>query len=70
MIITRRDFLRTGASVVAVGTAVPAMLMNIARARAAEGDKSTAQRCLIVLELNGGNDGLNTLIPIRTRSIR
>lgn len=65
MLFTRREFLRTGASVVAAGSAVPAMLLNMASARAAENDKATAGRVLVVLELNGGNDGLNTLAPVK-----
>ncbi len=64
MIVTRRQFLRNGASVVAVGSSVPAMLMNLAWARAEENDRSTRQRVLVVFELNGGNDGLNTLAPV------
>jgi uncharacterized protein (DUF1501 family) len=64
MIFSRREFLRTGASVVALGGTVPAMLMNLAYARAQENDKSTKDKILVVFELNGGNDGINTVIPI------
>lgn len=64
MIFSRREFLKSGASVVALGGSVPAMLMNLAQARAAENDKSTRDKILVVFELNGGNDGINTVIPI------
>ena len=64
MFFSRREFIKSGASVFAVGSSVPAMLMNLAHARAAENDAGTARRVLVVLELNGGNDGLNTVIPI------
>ncbi len=64
MIFSRREFLRSGVSVVAIGSAVPAMLMNLAHARAAENDPATREKILVVFELNGGNDGINTVIPI------
>ena len=58
---TRRQFLtRTlqGSSLLAFGSVVPEFLANTARA--AEKGKDTV---LVVIELNGGNDGLNTVIP-------
>jgi uncharacterized protein (DUF1501 family) len=58
---TRRDFLmRTlqGSSLLAVGSVVPEFLANTALA--AEAGKDTV---LVVVELSGGNDGLNTVIP-------
>src|SRR5262245_6656381 len=59
--LTRRQLLeRTlqGASLVALGPAVPGFLANSARAAVPGKDK-----VLVVLELAGGNDGLNTVIP-------
>ncbi len=64
MIFSRREFLRSGASVIAVGGVVPPMLMSLAQARAAENDSPTKDKILVVFELNGGNDGINTVIPI------
>jgi uncharacterized protein (DUF1501 family) len=64
MIFSRREFLKSGVSVVALGGTVPAMLMNLAHARAAENDPATKDKILVVFELNGGNDGINTVIPI------
>lgn len=65
--ITRRDFLqRTGA--VAIGLAAPGWLGAFAQGearRALQGRKPTSNRVLVVCQLSGGNDGLNTLIPYR-----
>ncbi len=63
--LTRRDLLRAGMSAIGVGAAAT---MRVPRlfARAAESITSQAandSRILVVLELSGGNDGLNTLIP-------
>jgi uncharacterized protein (DUF1501 family) len=58
---TRRQFLTRslqGASLLALAPAVPQFLANTARA--AEVGKDTV---LVVIELSGGNDGLNTVIP-------
>jgi uncharacterized protein (DUF1501 family) len=57
----RREFLMRalkGTSLLAVGSVVPQFLADTARA--AEAGKDTV---LVVVELSGGNDGLNTVIP-------
>ena len=59
--LTRRQFLNRavkGSSLVALGTTVPGFVA--ATAAAAAPGKDTV---LVVLELTGGNDGLNTVIP-------
>jgi uncharacterized protein (DUF1501 family) len=59
--LNRRDFLtRTlqASSLLAIGSVVPQFLVNTARA--AEVGKDTV---LVVLEMTGGNDGLNMVIP-------
>jgi uncharacterized protein (DUF1501 family) len=53
----RRTFL-TASSLIAVGGIAPNLL-----ARAAEKAKAGADRVLVVVEMTGGNDGLNTVIP-------
>ena len=55
--LDRRHFLRR-TSLLAAATAVPGFLTRTAAA--AEPGKETV---LVVLELTGGNDGLNTVIP-------
>jgi uncharacterized protein (DUF1501 family) len=60
--ITRRRFLGTGAglSAVALGGSLPGLFARAAD-EAAKADRT--DRALVVVELAGGNDGLNTVIP-------
>jgi uncharacterized protein (DUF1501 family) len=56
---SRREILRAGLA----GMCAGAMPMVFSRAAAATADASHGNRILVVLELSGGNDGLNTLVP-------
>ena len=61
---SRREFVRLGlgsCTLLACGTSVPGFLARSALS-APQGDRSTG-RVLVVLELTGGNDGLNTVVP-------
>src|SRR5262249_37147852 len=57
---TRRDFLK-GASLVALAPTVPGFLARTARAARPERDG----RVLVVIQLDGGNDGINTVVPFK-----
>lgn len=62
---SRRDFLGRG-SVIAVGLVTPPWLAAIAKAdvlRQAAGRKVAPDNVLVVCQLSGGNDGLNTVVP-------
>lgn len=68
MHLTRRDFLHLGlgsSTLLACGTSVPNFLATSARAIAASPSKRWQERVLVALELTGGNDGLNTVVPYR-----
>src|SRR3979409_2450753 len=54
---TRREILKGGLAGIAAGT------MTAIFSRAMAADLSPSKRILVVLELSGGNDGLNTLVP-------
>src|SRR5205823_14696309 len=57
---TRRDFLRTS-SLLALAPAVPGFLARTARAAQPQRDG----RVLVVIQLDGGNDGINTVVPFK-----
>jgi uncharacterized protein (DUF1501 family) len=55
---SRRDFLKHS-SLLALAPTIPGFLARTARAAEPQRDG----RVLVVLELNGGNDGINTVVP-------
>lgn len=60
--LTRRQLLATGLQglpLVALGSSVPNFLASTAHAA----ERSSADRVLVVVQLSGGNDGLNTVVP-------
>jgi uncharacterized protein (DUF1501 family) len=61
---SRRDFLKAG-SMVALGLTVPGFLGRTALAAPPADAKGAKDTVLVVVELQGGNDGLNTVIPFK-----
>ncbi|MGQ0633286.1 MAG: DUF1501 domain-containing protein [Planctomycetaceae bacterium] len=62
--LTRRRFLATS-SVLAAGASAPVFWQRVAHAAGAADRPGSAGRALVIIELTGGNDGLNTVIPWR-----
>lgn len=64
-LVTRRNLIK-GGTMIAVGLVAPRWLATIAEAdvvRQAKGGKAAGDTVLVVCQLSGGNDGLNTVIP-------
>ena len=65
---SRRDFLRKGLYGIGVATGLPVLLDRTSAALTAQALEGTSaesrpERILVVVELSGGNDGLNTVVP-------
>ncbi len=65
---TRREFLVNGLTFVGLGLAMPTFLMQAAQAQAMDPlavnlPPIPGGKILVVIEMSGGNDGLNTVIP-------
>lgn len=65
---TRRAFLTKGLYGIGVGAALPLFLSRTSAALTAQALQGTSlekhpERILVVVELSGGNDGLNTVVP-------
>jgi uncharacterized protein (DUF1501 family) len=65
---SRRDFLVRGLYGIGVGAGLPLVLGRTSAALAAQALAGTSvekhpERILVVIELSGGNDGLNTVVP-------
>ena len=65
---SRRDFLARGLYGIGLGAALPLFLDRTSAALTAQALQGTSmekhpERILVVLELSGGNDGLNTVVP-------
>ena len=65
--LTRREALRTGLFGMGIGRALPAVFgtasLSIAAQAFQTGQEKHPERIMVVVELTGGNDGLDTIIP-------
>ena len=64
-LLNRRDFLRRGLILVSAGVAAPAFLAKtgLLTPLPAAAQTRAGRGILVVVQLSGGNDGLNTVIP-------
>ena len=68
---TRREFLKTSSMIAlgssALGASVPAFLGRTAAQAPASQQPGSRDTILVVVQLTGGNDGLNTVVPFGAR---
>jgi uncharacterized protein (DUF1501 family) len=69
MTLSRRSFLKTS-SLVALGSTVPGFVSRTAAQAPLANQAGARDTILVVVQLTGGNDGLNTVIPFRDEHYR
>ena len=62
---SRRKFIKQSALAAAGTIAVPAFLKSLEAQAASKFAAADSNKVLVVIQLSGGNDGLNTVIPIK-----
>jgi uncharacterized protein (DUF1501 family) len=67
---TRREFLRLGLGTSALVSCSPTVPLFLARTARAAAPPAVRGNVLVVVELSGGNDGLNTVVPYRDDDYR
>ncbi|HEV1997385.1 MAG TPA: DUF1501 domain-containing protein, partial [Candidatus Dormibacteraeota bacterium] len=66
--VSRRAFMKGGFTVISVGMAMPSIFSKAVEAASAGAEKAAFQdngKVLVVIQLAGGNDGIDTVIPYR-----
>ncbi len=65
---SRRDMLRVGLSglgAISIGGSLPAFVSKFAYGAPAANPDVSNDNVLVIVQLSGGNDGLNTIVPVR-----
>lgn len=63
--LNRREFLKRGVALVSLGSVMPAVFVRAVFAEESRSSNAAIKqgRVLVVLQMAGGNDGLNTVVP-------
>src|SRR3954471_20966222 len=62
---SRRKFIKQSALATAGSMVVPAFLKSLEAKAASSFLQADSNKVLVVIQLSGGNDGLNTVIPVK-----
>jgi uncharacterized protein (DUF1501 family) len=63
MTLTRRQFIKTSLAVGPAIAVMPTFFTRAVAAAAMSNQASTSNRVLVIVQMAGGNDGLNTIVP-------
>ena len=65
----RRDFIKSSLALYALGSYLPTALLGSKNRFSYRNSNIDSDRIVILIKMNGGNDGLNTLIPFKIHPI-
>ena len=61
----RRDFIKSSLVLSAMGSRIPLLAINRTQKQMARTVSWDTDRIVVLIKLNGGNDGMNTIIPVQ-----
>ena len=61
----RRNFLKSSLAIAAIGSQIPNMIFGNSKRSRFHWSSITSDKIVVLVKLNGGNDGLNTIVPIQ-----
>mgnify|MGYP003315467681 FL=1 len=64
----RRDFIKSSLALYALGSYLPTALLGSKNRFSYRNSNIDSDKIVILIKMNGGNDGLNTLIPFQNSS--
>ena len=67
-IVKRRDFIKSSVALTALGTSIPSLLVGSKNQFSFQNSAIDSDRIVLFIKMNGGNDGLNTVIPFQNES--
>ena len=64
----RRDFIKSSVALTALGASIPSLLVGSKNRFSFRNSAIDSDRIVLFIKMNGGNDGLNTVIPFQNAS--
>ena len=64
----RRDFIKSSIILSSLGSCIPSLLFGSKNKFSFRNSNIDSDKIVVLIKMNGGNDGLNTIIPFQNSS--